>query len=136
MWNYQDHSVLGHLAHEYGEYGQGCQDQLQEVGYAAQSQFRPICVVLRSPIGIQNTFKILESDEADADKEEKEEERGACGQKDAISWPKICGSAKMRSKMKMSKAPRFNKQTKKVKLEKKRATSSSNPIQHNTQKQG
>ena len=84
-WNYPSHSVLGHLAHEHEEYGQGCQDQWQEAGCAAQSQFRRICAVLRSPIGIQNTFKILESDEADADKEEKEEERGACGQKDAIS---------------------------------------------------
>ena len=68
---------------------------------------------------IQNTFKILESDEADEDKEEKEEERGGpCGQKDAISWPKICGGEKRQSKMKMSKAPRFNKQTKKLKLDK------------------
>ena len=66
---------------------------------------------------IQNTFKILESEEANDDKEEKEKELGgACGQKDAISWPKICGGEKMRSKMKMSKAPRFNKQTKRVKL--------------------
>ena len=86
---------------------------------------------------IQNTFKILESDEADEDKEEKEEERGGpCGQKDAISWPKICGGEKRQSKMKMSKAPRFNKQTKRVKLEKKSATGSSNCVEHNLKNKG
>ena len=129
-WNYPGHSVLGHLAHEHEEYGQGCQDQWQDAGCVAQSQFRPICAVLRSPIGIQNTFKILESDEADAGKEGKEEERGAYDQTNAISWPKICSGEKRRSKMKMSKAP------KKMKFEKKSAIGSSNLIQPNTQKRG